>query len=262
MYFLTMEITRRRFASTIFVRASCPRRRTVRRMSKSLRNSSGGMPNTASYLAILPRTSFISASRFLLGRDFLSAARRASCCLYGRNSFSSASLQSCSRTFCLKLSLSNTLRSEARTEARAFSAAFISADSAGVWALTRATYSWLAFASLLPISASCLRNFGSCAMYASRLSSNLSVTTRSKRSSMCSSLSRSFAYIFGANVKRLKSSLARTSASSIRMHISTSCSRVRSGTCPIWCRYMRMGSSIVSPFLRRLGAFFWSLFAR
>ena len=64
MYFLTIEITRRRFASTIFVRASCPLRRMVIISPNVERNSSGGMPNVASAFSSFARTSASSASRF------------------------------------------------------------------------------------------------------------------------------------------------------------------------------------------------------
>ena len=69
---------------------------------------------------------------------------------------------------------------------------------------------------------------------------------RSKRSHWPSSLSRRRAYIGGANRKRLNISRVLTSASSIVWQIVTSSSRDRSCTCPIWCRYMRIGSSIIS----------------
>ena len=83
-------------------------------------------------------------------------------------------------------------------------------------------------------------------MYASRFSSNLSVTILSKRSDCPSSLSSWSAYILGTKRNLLNMFFVFASASSMVWQIVTSSSRDRSCTCPIWWRYMRIGSSIIS----------------
>ena len=84
MYFFTMEMTRRRFASTIFVRAVCPALRTRLSSENVVMNSSAGMPNCASRRDIFSRTCARSLSRFFDGRACMSADCFATSARYGR----------------------------------------------------------------------------------------------------------------------------------------------------------------------------------
>ena len=84
MYFLTIEITRRRFASTIFVLASWPAFMARRSSEKVEMNSSPGIPNRASLRAIAARTVLRSSSRRFDGRWESRAVCLATRARYGR----------------------------------------------------------------------------------------------------------------------------------------------------------------------------------